>query len=118
MTKPEVRRLAMEYGLSVSNRPSAPCLATRLPYGTVIDPKVLRMIDEGESFLKSLGLLQVRIRQHGDITRIEGTLKNHLLLMKSAEDICAKLPENWFSLYHAGFARISVWKYGRIFGLM
>ena len=34
MTKEEVRTLANEYGISVANRPSAPCLATRFPYGT------------------------------------------------------------------------------------
>lgn len=75
------------------------------------------MIDEGESFLKSLGLLQVRIRQHGDITRIEAPKESFTALVEiSRRHLCEA--SSWFSLYHAGFAGISVWKYGRIFGLM
>lgn len=71
ITKKEVRQLAEERGISVSNRPSTPCLATRLPYGTTIDFEVLSMVEEGEKFLKGKGFLVNRIRVHGDIARIE-----------------------------------------------
>ena len=33
ITKAEVRQLAREAGIQVASRPSAPCMATRLPYG-------------------------------------------------------------------------------------
>ena len=36
-TKREVRKLAEEYGVSVANRPSTPCMATRFPYGAKLD---------------------------------------------------------------------------------
>ncbi len=39
-TKAEVRKLAKELGISVASRPSTPCLATRLPYGTEIKTEV------------------------------------------------------------------------------
>ena len=42
ITKEEVRKFAGEYGISVSNRPSAPCLATRFPYGTRLNIDVYK----------------------------------------------------------------------------
>lgn len=71
VTKAEVRKLAAEYEIPVANRPSAPCLATRLPYGTEIDLELLRRIDEAENYLKKFGWKNVRLRVHGDITRLE-----------------------------------------------
>ncbi len=71
ITKAKVRQLASDLNLSVSNRPSAPCLATRLPYNTPIDLDLLARIDRGETYLKSLGFAVNRIRVHGAIARIE-----------------------------------------------
>lgn len=71
ITKAQVRTIAQDLGLSVSHRPSAPCLATRLPYNTPIDLALLSRIDQGETYLKSLGFAINRIRVHGDIARIE-----------------------------------------------
>lgn len=71
LTKPEVRRMAEEYGLASAQRPSAPCLITRLPYGQKVDYGTLRRIDEGEKYIRSLGLRNVRLRCHGNIARLE-----------------------------------------------
>lgn len=70
-TKEEVRSLARELGISVAERPSTPCLATRLPYGTEIDLNLLNRIGEGEAALRALGLRNVRIRVHRDTLRLE-----------------------------------------------
>lgn len=70
-SKEEVRMLAEEYGISVADRPSAPCLATRFPYGDRITIEKLHRVDEGENYLRTLGLYNVRIRVHGNIARIE-----------------------------------------------
>lgn len=67
LSKAEVRKLAEQLGISVSNRPSAPCLATRLPYGMPISYELLAKIDEGEQFLRELGFYNVRLRVH-DLT--------------------------------------------------
>ena len=56
-TKEEVRRLARELGISVAERPSAPCLATRLPYGEEIRMEVLEKIAQGEEYLKAADAL-------------------------------------------------------------
>lgn len=64
LTKAEVRKLAEHLEISVAKRPSAPCLATRLPYGTRIDYELLERIDEGERYLRELGFYNVRLRAH------------------------------------------------------
>lgn len=71
ITKKEVREMATKLQLKVSNRPSSPCLATRLPYNTKIDFGVLEMVEEGEAYLSSIGFPINRIRVHQDIARIE-----------------------------------------------
>ncbi len=71
LTKPEVRRMAEEYGLASAQKPSAACLITRLPYGQKVDYGTLRRIDEGEKYIRSLGLRNVRLRCHGNIARLE-----------------------------------------------
>ena len=71
LTKNEIRDIAEFRGLSVSNKPSSPCLATRLPYNTKIDFKLFNIIEKGENFLKDLGFYNVRIRVHNEIARIE-----------------------------------------------
>ena len=45
LTKQEVRMLATEYGLSVASKPSAPCLATRFPYGTELTYEKMAQVE-------------------------------------------------------------------------
>ncbi len=69
--KEEVRILAAEYGISVADRPSAPCMATRFPYGTRLDEKELRKVEAGEDWFARQGFYNIRLRVHGEILRIE-----------------------------------------------
>lgn len=71
MTKEEVRTLANEYGISVANRPSAPCLATRFPYGTMLSLEALTKVEQAEQYLRALGFRNIRVRVYGEIVRIE-----------------------------------------------
>jgi uncharacterized protein len=71
ITKEQVKELAAWYGISVASRPSTPCMATRLPYGTEIDYDILHKIEKGEAYIKSLVKGNVRLRLHNDIVRIE-----------------------------------------------
>ncbi|MFH2034335.1 MAG: ATP-dependent sacrificial sulfur transferase LarE [Candidatus Margulisiibacteriota bacterium] len=70
-TKEDIRHLSKELGLPTWDKPSYACLASRLPYGTRITPEILKMVSEGEDFLRSLGFKQLRVRHHGNIARIE-----------------------------------------------
>ena len=71
ITKAEVRSLSAMLGISVAERPSTPCMATRLPYGAQITAEILERIEKGEELIKSLGYRNVRLRVHGDLARIE-----------------------------------------------
>lgn len=91
MTKAEVRKLAGELGISVSNKPSMPCLATRFPYGTRISYEAMQKVDEGEAFVRSLGFYNVRLRIHNDVVRIEVDVNEMPRLLEYREQIVAKL---------------------------
>ena len=69
--KDEIRRLAESYGLTVWNKPSNACLATRFPYGTRISKEKVLLIGEAERILHAFGFCQVRVRYHGSVARIE-----------------------------------------------
>jgi uncharacterized protein len=71
LTKKEIRSLAKVRGLPNWDRPAMPCLATRIPHHTPITNHLLGKVSSGESFLRSLGVKQVRLRHHADIARIE-----------------------------------------------
>ncbi|OOB78413.1 MAG: TIGR00268 family protein [Epulopiscium sp. Nuni2H_MBin001] len=71
ITKEQIRSHAKTLGLSVHNRPSAPCLATRLPYYTKLDMEILNNIDKAEEKLKDYGFATNRVRLHQNIARIE-----------------------------------------------
>ena len=96
VTKTEVRKLAAEYELPVANRPSAPCLATRLPYGTELDLELLKRIDEAENYLKKFGWRNVRLRVHGDITRLEVDAEAFIEVVEHREEIIAYLKNAGF----------------------
>jgi uncharacterized protein len=70
-TKREIRALSKALGLSVWDRPSAPCLATRFPYGSPITQEGLRQVADGERYLHELGFQTVRVRHHGQLARLE-----------------------------------------------
>lgn len=70
-SKSEIRALAKGLGLSVWDRPSAPCLATRFPYGSPVTHNGLEQIAEGEQYLADLGFHSIRVRHHGQMVRIE-----------------------------------------------
>ncbi len=71
VTKAEVRALARDLGLPNSERPSAPCLATRIPYGEPVTRERMRRIGAAEAILRDAGFGVVRVRDHGAIARIE-----------------------------------------------
>jgi uncharacterized protein len=71
VTKEEIREIASNLSLSAANRPSAACLATRIPYGQPITTEALEKIEKAEEYLFSLGFTQFRIRMHENLARIE-----------------------------------------------
>ncbi len=69
--KAEVRDIAHALGLPNARKPASPCLASRLPYGTPVEPEVLAKVDRAEAGLKRLGYREVRVRHFGALARVE-----------------------------------------------
>lgn len=70
-TKKDVREMAKELGFEIWDKPSSPCLSSRVPYGNEITPKKLKMIEDAEDFLKEFGVRELRVRHFGRTARIE-----------------------------------------------
>ena len=69
--KEAVRAIAKHLGLRVWAKPAAPCLSSRIPYGTPVTPEALDRIDRAEQVLRGLGFTGGRVRHHGDLARVE-----------------------------------------------
>ena len=91
MTKEEVRTPAAAYGLAAASKPAAPCLATRFPYGTPLTYGKMRRVEQGENYLKGLGLRNVRLRVHGTVARIEVDTEEFPVLMCRRAEVAAYL---------------------------
>jgi uncharacterized protein len=96
IAKAAVREMAAAQGISVAQKPSAPCLATRFPYDTPIRMEELRIVDELEHYLKSLGPQTLRVRVYGDTLRLEVLPEDFSILIENRADIAAKSREAGF----------------------
>ena len=71
LTKSDIRLLSQRFGLPTAEKPASPCLASRIPYGEEVTEEKLSQVERGESFLRSLGLRDCRVRHHGSLARLE-----------------------------------------------
>ena len=72
LTKAEIRSLSRARGLTTWAQPSAPCLASRIPYGTAVTAERLGQVERAEAALRSLGIEgDLRVRHHGTLARVE-----------------------------------------------
>jgi len=72
ITKNEVRQIASMLSLSIFDKPSNACLASRIPHGTEVTADKLRRIEQAEIIVKKLfHVKQVRVRDHDEIARVE-----------------------------------------------
>jgi len=72
LVKDEIRKIAKFVGLSVYDRPSNSCLASRIPWGQRVTAERLTRIELGETLVKQLtNLKQVRVRDIQGCAKIE-----------------------------------------------
>jgi len=96
VTKKEIREIAKTLGLSIFDKPSNACLASRIPHGTEVTTDNLKRIEQAEIIVKKLfGVKQVRVRDHGEIARIEVGKDERSLLFDQAklDELDSKLKE-------------------------
>ena len=96
-SKEMVRALAGELGVSVAKRPSAPCLLTRFPYGTKITPAKLDRLEKAEAFIRDLGFIKFRVRDHSNIARIELTPEDFMAFIEKRDQVIKEFKNLGFS---------------------
>ena len=108
LTKQDIRTLSQERGLPTWDKPAQPCLSSRIPYGTPVTLRALRQIEQGEAYLRTLGLRELRVRHHNNVARLEVTAKDLPVLVQDGvrEKLVAhfkKLGYQYVTLDLAGF---------------
>jgi uncharacterized protein len=71
MTKADVREASRRRGLVTADKPAAPCLSSRIPHGTPVTLARLAEVGAAERALKAMGFVELRVRHHGPVARIE-----------------------------------------------
>jgi pyridinium-3,5-biscarboxylic acid mononucleotide sulfurtransferase len=72
ITKSEIREIAKNFGLTVHDKPSNACLASRIPAGNEVTFEKLQRIERAEIIVKMIfGVRQLRVRDHGELARLE-----------------------------------------------
>ena len=100
LSKDEIRKICKDVGLTIYNRPSNSCLASRIPWGQRVTAERLARIEMGETMIKQLtGFQQVRVRDLDGTAKIEVEPDNVLLIYNKnyLEQIIKKLQMIGFS---------------------
>ena len=99
-TKQDIRDQTKIIGLSIYNRPSNSCLASRIPWGQRVTAERLARVEMGELIIKqSIDTKQVRVRDLDGIAKIEVDIDKIPLLRdnQKIEEISEKLQMLGFS---------------------
>ncbi len=88
LTKAEIREISKALGLPTWDKPAMACLASRIPYGQEITPQRLSRVEKAEDLLKDLGFAACRVRDHGQLARIEVPLADFERFLAHREAIC------------------------------
>ncbi len=70
-SKDDVRRLSRELQLPTADKPAMACLASRFPYGSRITEEKILAVGTVEDYMRDMGFVNLRVRHHGEIARIE-----------------------------------------------
>ncbi len=87
ISKQEARKLAGKFKLSNYRKPAMTCLATRIPTGETITKDRLRRIEDAEEFLHGMGIHDLRVRDQGNIARIEVPKKKFKVILDNRKKI-------------------------------
>lgn len=103
LSKADVRELARRAGLSVWDKPSFACLASRIPHGTPVTVERLSRVEQAEAVLRRHGFRQFRVRDLDSMARVEVEPEDLPRLM--AEPLRLELLRE---LRAVGFAQVAV----------
>ena len=103
LDKATIRRLSRAMGLPTWDKPAAPCLSSRIPYGDEVTTEKLRQVEAAEKGLRELGFRVVRVRHHDRVARIEVPASELARLLDAA-----LRPEVLAVVKKAGFTFVAV----------
>ena len=83
LTKSDIRAFSHALDLPTWDKPAAPCLSSRIPYGFRVTSAKLRQVEEAEAALRVLGFAVVRVRHHDTVARIEVPVEEFSRLLES-----------------------------------
>ena len=69
--KDDIRKYSKELNLPTWNKPAYACLLTRLQIGEEVTEEKLDKTEKAEVLISSLGIKGIRVRNHGELARIE-----------------------------------------------
>lgn len=106
LSKEDVRSLSRDLGLPTHDKPATPCLASRFAYGVKVTAERLRRVEAAEQVVRSLGFEVFRVRDHGDLARVEVPAEAIVRAARSRERIASELTSlgwRYVTLDLAGF---------------
>ncbi len=96
LTKAEIREMSRERGLPTWDKPSAPCLSSRIPYGSPVTVEKLGQIGRSELALRRMGFRALRVRHHDNVARIEVPVEEFPRVLERREEIVGALKAEGF----------------------
>ncbi len=103
LTKDDIRQLSRQLNLPTADLPASPCLASRISYGLGVTEQRLKQIEQAEDFLRTLDLIEFRVRHHDTIARIEVNPQD--IEKVATEPLCSQIVDKIKSL---GFKFVTV----------
>ncbi len=101
--KADIRAALKALDLPVWNKPSSPCLSSRVPYGEPITPEKLAQVGRAEAALRELGFAEVRVRHHGTVARLE--VPREVMPRLLQDDLAGEVVRR---VRHAGFTFVAL----------
>ena len=98
ISKAEVRLLSRRVGLPTWDKPSSPCLSSRIAYGIPVTIERLSAVDRGEAILREMGFREFRVRHHDSLVRLEiaGAEMERALRLDIVKDLACRFRELGF----------------------
>jgi uncharacterized protein len=100
-TKADVRSASRKLRLRTWDKPAAPCLASRVPYGTEVNLEVLGRVERAEAALRALGFRDLRVRHLDGAARVEVPLEDLPRVVELREQVVD-------AVRSAGYRRVSL----------
>lgn len=91
LTKREIRKRSRDAGIFTWDKPAYACLATRIPTGEAVTAEKLRISEEAEQYLFSMGFRDFRIRMCRDAAKIQMPESQLTRLLTHREEILTTL---------------------------